>query len=271
MRSTAHESTAHETDSRGTDSREADSREANSREAVSRLAGIDTRLYLVTDSTQCREAGRSVAETVREAVAGGVGVVQVRDKDIDDDAFYTLTREVIAAVDSGVGDRAVDGQSRYVPIVLNDRVAVARRLLAEGTQVHIHVGQSDTPVEQVRELVGPEPLIGLSAANTAEFAAARASGVVDLVGIGPVYDTTTKTDAPDGIGPDRLGELVDEAGLPAVAIGGISTTRAAELRGRGLVGVCVVSAICRATDPRVGAGELLAEFGDGTTTEDEAT
>ncbi|MCF2573745.1 thiamine phosphate synthase [Brevibacterium sp. UCMA 11754] len=233
-----------------------------------RLAGIDTRLYLVTDSAQCRESGRSVADTVREAVAGGVGIVQVRDKDIDDDAFYTLTREVIAAVDSAVADSAsVDsasaGTERRVPIVLNDRVAVAQRLLAEGSHVHIHVGQSDTPVEQVRELIGAEPLIGLSAANSTEFAAARDSGVIDLVGIGPVYDTTTKTDAPDGIGPDRLGELVSEAGLPAVAIGGISTARASELRGRGLVGICVVSAICRAEDPRAAAEELLAEFGDG--------
>ncbi|WP_231442278.1 thiamine phosphate synthase [Brevibacterium zhoupengii] len=235
-------------------------------EANSRLAGIDARLYLVTDSAQCREAGRSVAETVREAVAGGVGIVQVRDKDIDDDAFYTLTREVIAAVDSAVADSATVETKRRVPIVLNDRVAVAQRLLAEGEEVHIHVGQSDTPVEQVRDLLGPEPLIGLSAANYAEFAAARASGVVDLVGIGPVYDTTTKTDAPDGIGPDRLGELVGEAGLPAVAIGGISTARAAELRGRGLIGICVVSAICRAEDPRAAAEELLTEFGDGRAT-----
>ncbi|WP_193073020.1 thiamine phosphate synthase [Brevibacterium sp. FME37] len=227
-------------------------------EANSRLAGIDTRLYLVTDSVQCRETGRSVAETVREAVAGGVGIVQVRDKDIDDDAFYTLAREVIAAVGSATADT-----NRRVPVVLNDRVAVAQRLLAEGVHVDIHVGQSDTPVEEVRELVGPETLIGLSAANGAEFSAARESGVVDLVGIGPVYDTTTKTDAPDGIGPDRLSELVDLAGLPAVAIGGISTVRAAELRGRGLIGICVVSAICRAQDPRAAARQLLAEFGDG--------
>lgn len=253
------------------------------RHKSARLADIDTRLYLVTDSAQCREAGRSVADTVREAVAGGVGIVQVRDKDIDDDAFYALTREVIDAVDDALADGAGDGpgtagagstsvgMKRRVPVVLNDRVAVAQRLLAEGADVHIHVGQADTPVEEVRELIGHGPLIGLSAANDAEFAAARDSGAVDLVGIGPVYDTTTKSDAPDGIGPDRLGELVSEAGLPAVAIGGISTARAAELRGRGLIGICVVSAICRAEDPRAAAEELLAEFGDGTTTSSDAS
>ena len=223
-----------------------------------RFAGIDTRLYLVTDSAQCEAAGRSVAETVAEAVAGGVGIVQVRDKDIDDAAFYSLTRQVIAAIDS-----ATAGTDRRVPIVLNDRVEVARRLIDEGESVHIHVGQSDTSVGDVRAALGPEPLIGLSAADGAEFAAARDTGVVDLIGIGPVFDTTTKADAPDGIGPDRLGELAAEAGIPAVAIGGISIDRAAQLRGRGLLGICVVSAICAAEDPKSAARQLLAAFTGG--------
>ncbi|WP_209371548.1 thiamine phosphate synthase [Brevibacterium renqingii] len=223
-----------------------------------RFAGIDTRLYLVTDSAQCEAAGRTVAETVHEAVAGGVGIVQVRDKDIDDTAFYSLTRQVIAAVDS-----ATAGTDRTVPIVLNDRVEVARRLIDEGEIVHIHVGQTDATVAEVRATLGEAPLIGLSAANSAEFAAARDTGVVDLIGIGPVYDTTTKADAPDGIGPERLGELVTEAGIPAVAIGGISIDRAPELRDRGLLGICVVSAICTAEDPKAAAEQLLAAFTGG--------
>jgi thiamine-phosphate pyrophosphorylase len=226
--------------------------------AGSRFAGIDTRLYLVTDSAQCEAAGRSVAETVAEAVAGGVGIVQVRDKDIDDAAFYSLTRQVIAAIDT-----ATAGTDRHVPLVLNDRVEVARRLIDEGESVHIHVGQSDTSVGDVRAALGPEPLIGLSAADSAEFAAARNTGVVDLIGIGPVFDTTTKADAPDGIGPDRLGKLAAEAGIPAVAIGGISIDRAPELRGRGLLGICVVSAICAAEDPKSAARQLLAAFTGG--------
>lgn len=228
-----------------------------------RLAGIDSRLYLVTDTAQCAEAGRTVAETVRAAVAGGVGIVQVRDKDIDDTAFLVLTREVIDAV-----AEAVAGTDRRVPVFLNDRVAVTRRLLDEGADVHIHVGQSDTPVTEVRGLVGPEPLVGLSAASAAEFAAARASGAVDLVGIGPVYDTATKADAPSGIGPERLGELVMDSGIPAVAIGGIDADRVPQLRGRGLLGFCVVSAICRAADPEQAARELLTAYGDGTAAEE---
>lgn len=232
---------------------------SNGPATTDRLTGVDARLYLVTDSDQCREAGRSVAATVRAAVAGGAGIVQVRDKDIDDSAFEALTREVIAAV-----AEAVAGTDRRVPVFLNDRVAVAERLIAEGEEIHIHVGQSDAPVTEVRRRLGPASLIGLSAANADEFAAARETGVVDLVGIGPVYDTTTKTDAPDGIGPDRLGELVAQAGLPAVAIGGISVEHARELRGQGLLGICVVSAICRAADPEAAAAALLTEYGDGS-------
>ena len=89
---------------------------------TNRFAGIDTRLYLVTDSAQCEAAGRSVAETVQAAVAGGAGIVQVRDKDIDDGDFYSLTRQVIAAVDA-----ATRGTDRTVPVVLNDRVPPAAR------------------------------------------------------------------------------------------------------------------------------------------------
>src|SRR5699024_11745308 len=97
-----------------------------------------------------------------------------------------------------------------------------------------------------------EPLIGLSAADSAEFAAACNTGVVDLIGIGPVFDTTTKADAPDGIGPDRLGKLAAEAGIPAVAIGGISIDLAPELRGRGLLGICVAFAVRAAEEPESG-------------------
>src|SRR5699024_1987772 len=99
--------------------------------AGSRFAGIDTRLYLVTSSAQCAAAGRSVAETVAEAVAGGVAIVEVRAKDSAAAAVYSLPRQVSAAIDT-----ATAGTARHVPLVLNDRVAVARRLIDECESVH---------------------------------------------------------------------------------------------------------------------------------------
>lgn len=226
----------------------------------SRLAGVDPRLYLVTDTAQCRAAGRTVAETVQQAIAGGVGIVQVRDKDLDDTGFRVHAHEVISAV-----DRAVAGTGRRVPVVINDRLDVARRLQSEGAPAHIHIGQSDAPVTRVREILGEEPLIGLSVASSAECVAARESGVVDLISIGPVYDTSTKTDAPGGVGPELVGELVVKSGLPATAIGGITSARARELKGLGLIGICVVSAICSAEDPEAAAAELLTGFDSGGT------
>lgn len=220
-----------------------------------RFAGIDPSLYFITDSALCARAGRGVAETAAAAVAGGAGVVQIRDKQLSDSDFHALSRTVIAAVNGAVGD-----SGRRVPIVLNDRVAVARRLLDEGEDVHIHVGQSDTPVNEVRRALGAYPLIGLSAATPEEFSAARASGVVDWLGIGPVFDTATKADAGAGLGIARVGELAEQARLPAVAIGGINEERAGLLRGSGVVGVCVVSALCLAEDPQATARRIHAAF-----------
>lgn len=235
--------------------------------ALHDTARYDTALYLVTDTAQCESAGRSVAQTVAEAVAGGVGVVQVRDKTATDAEFRRLAEEVLEAVE---WTRQQEGILHPVPVFLNDRVDVARDLIAEGIQVHVHVGQSDTPVTEVRQLLGPEALIGLSAAEDEEFVAARASGAVDLLGVGPVYETTTKADAPAGLGPQRLAELVARAGLPCMGIGGITADRAAELRGTGIIGICVVSAICGAPDPRAAARALRSAFLHGPSPADES-
>ena len=220
-----------------------------------RWSGIDPRLYFVTDSAVCKRAGRTVAQTAALAVAGGAGLVQVRDKNLGDADFLALTRQVLDAVAA-----VIAGSGRRVPVVVNDRVTVARTLLDEGQDVHIHVGQGDLPVVQVRRLLGPRPLIGLSAATAAECAAARANGCVDLIGISPAFDTATKPDAGAGLGLDGVRALAAQAGLPCVAIGGIDVARATLLRGAGVVGVCVVSAICSAADPQAAARQIYAAF-----------
>lgn len=234
-----------------------------------RLAGIDPTLYLVTDPAQCAAAGRSVADTVAEAVAGGAGIVQVRDKDASDEEFAAVALAVLEAV-ARVRERS--GIAARVPVFLNDRLDVAARLRADGHDVHIHVGQSDAPPAKVRARLGPAPLLGLSAATAEEFAVARATGAVDLVGIGPAFDTSTKADAPAGLGAAAVAELAGLAaaeGLPSVAIGGIDAEGAAALRrenpAAGLIGVCAVSAICSAADPRAAAAALRTAFLTGTT------
>lgn len=220
---------------------------------TARLAGIDPALYFVTDGALCAQAGRSVPETVAAAVRGGAGVIQVRDKTLDDAAFHDLTLAVLDAV-----ARAAAG--RRVPVVLNDRVAVAARLIAEGRDVHIHVGQDDMPVAEVRARLGPRPLLGLSVTNQAELRAARPIPGVDLLGIGPIFATATKPDAAAPLGVAGLAALLRQTSIPAVAIGGIDAACARPLQATGVVGICVVSAICLATDPEASARTLRQAF-----------
>ncbi|MGO1452331.1 thiamine-phosphate pyrophosphorylase [Brevibacterium sp. Mu109] len=264
-----------------------------------RLAPYDWSLYLVTDTAQCAAAGRTVPQTAAEAVAGGVGIVQIRDKHASDAEVAALTRDTISAIratgrsitpvdvsgsDAAPGPGAASGSGsrpgpgvtpaasseRPVAVFVDDRLEVVKSLRAEGLDVHVHVGQTDEPVEDVRAVLGPDPLVGLSAGSPAEFSVAGSlrdettgAALVDLVGIGPVHDTTTKQGAPAGIGPERtaaLASIAAEMGLPAVAIGGITADRAPALRDAPLLGICVVSAICTAEDPRAAANAIRSSY-----------
>jgi thiamine-phosphate pyrophosphorylase len=206
---------------------------------------LDPTLYLVTDTALSRP--RPVADVVRAAVAGGVTVVQVRDKTASRRELLALTRAVQDAVPP------------HVPVVVNDAVDVALLAGADG----VHVGQDDLPPAEVRALIGPDRLLGFSVSSSEELAVALAlpAGTLDLVGIGPVHGTPTKPDAGRPLGPDGVRELAAAAraaGLTTVAIGGIDAANAAEVAATGVDGVCVVSAVCAAPDPAAAARSLRA-------------
>jgi thiamine-phosphate pyrophosphorylase len=211
---------------------------------------FDPSLYLVTDTELCRP--RPVADVVRAAVAGGVTVVQVRDKRASRRALLELTRAVQDAVPP------------HVPVVVNDAVDVALLAGADG----VHVGQDDLPPAEVRALIGPDRLLGFSVSSPDELAVALAlpAGTLDLVGIGPVRGTPTKPDAGRPLGCDGVRELAvaaRAAGLTTVAIGGIDAANAAEVAAAGVDGVCVVSAVCAAPDPAAAARALRAAVATG--------
>ena len=200
---------------------------------------FDPSLYLVTDTALC--GPRGVPAVVRAAVAGGVTAVQVRDKTASDRELLALVRAVQEVL-RGTG----------VPLLVNDAVDVALVAGADG----VHLGQSDLPAADVRRLVGPDLLLGLSVSSVQEVLAVPA-GVVDHLGAGPVRATATKTDAAAPLGADGVrAVLAAAAGTPCVAIGGISEADVAGLRGAGVAGVCVVSAVCAAPDPRAAAARL---------------
>jgi thiamine-phosphate pyrophosphorylase len=202
---------------------------------------LDLTLYLVTDTTLCGRSG--VAVTVSTAVDAGVTVVQLRDPDAADDAFVALGREV-AAVLRGTG----------VPLVVNDRVHLVEAIGADGA----HVGQGDLDVTEARRRLGPDAVLGLSVQTVAHVESARrlAPGVVDYLGVGPVWSQATKPDAAAPGGINVLRAIVQASPWPCVAIGGISGERVAQARRTGAAGVAVVSAVCGKPDVAAATREL---------------
>ena len=208
---------------------------------------IDWRLYYVTDPDLSGGRDR-VAHTVEQAVLGGATVVQFRDKNADDDTFRKGVLACREAIESAVAKGAAGSE-----LFVNDRLGIAVEL---GT--HLHIGQSDGDPAVVREALGPDRLLGVSVSSRAELDAIAATGCADVVGLSPVWSTTTKTDTAPALGLEGVRELLAArpAGLPAVAIGGINATNAAEVIATGVDGICVVSAIAAATRPREAAARL---------------
>ena len=193
----------------------------------------DLSLYLVTDTALCGELG--VAATVAAAVAAGVSAVQLRDPEASDEDFVATGRAV-AQVLKGTG----------VPLIVNDRVHLAAALGAAGA----HVGQGDLDPRAARTMLGPDALLGLSVQTVQHVTAARdlGPGIIDYLGVGPVWPQATKPDAAEPAGLRRLREIVDASPWPCVAIGGVDANRAPSVRATGAAGIAVVSAICGQPD-----------------------
>ena len=198
--------------------------------------------YLVTQESI--SAGRSTVEIVEAAIDGGVDVVQLREKETDANWRYELGLELRELT----ADAGVD-------LIVNDRVDIAEAIDADG----VHVGQSDLPVAVARELLGPEAIVGCSTATVEEALEAEAAGA-DYLGVGTVYATTSKDVAEykDGVGPQRIAEIVDAVSIPVVGIGGITADNAGPVVEAGAAGVAVISEITRADDPQA-ATEALAD------------
>ena len=208
---------------------------------------IDWRLYYVTDHDLSGGRDR-VAHTVEQAALGGATVVQFRDKNADDDTFRKGVLACREAIESAVAKGAAGAE-----LFVNDRLGIAVEL---GT--HLHIGQSDGDPAVVRETLGPDRLLGVSVSSRAELDAIAATGCADVVGLSPVWSTSTKTDTAPALGLEGVRELLAArpADLPAVAIGGINATNAAEVIATGVDGICVVSAIAAAPRPREAAARL---------------
>ncbi len=204
--------------------------------------GLKLGVYLVTDERLSK--GRATAETVRAAIRGGVDAVQLRGKDLPIREQLTIGRAL----------RTITREAGVLFIV-NDRLDLALALDADG----VHVGQDDLPADVVRRLVGPEWIVGVSAATIAEARAARDDGA-DYIGVGPIWGTATKLDAGVAVGPGLIATLKAAVELPMVGIGGIGAGNAAQVIAAGGDGVAVVSAIMSVDDPEAAARDLKARI-----------
>ena len=204
------------------------------------MSPINYHLYLVTDEIErCRYG---LLDTVRQAVEGGVSIVQYRSEKLS----HAEQKEQVLPLQEYL-------RSVGVPLIINDNVELAVEIDADG----IHIGQDDMPVAQARALIGPQKILGLTV-TTPEQMAAVDTALVDYLGCGPVFPTITKDDAPPPMGVEGWAELARMSPLPVVAIGGLNKERTAAIRATGLAaGVAVVSAICAAENPTQAAKDLL--------------
>lgn len=206
------------------------------------MSRYDWTLYLVTDR---RLAGaRPLPDLVAAAVRGGVTAVQLREKECATREFVELARALRALL-APLG----------VPLIVNDRADVALAACADG----VHVGQSDMHCSDVRRLLGPSAVIGLSVENLEQALAAPADA--DYLAVSPLFCTPTKTDTAAEWGLAGLAALRRASDRQLVAIGGIHSGNAARVIGAGADGIAVVSAICAAPDAELAARTLRREIG----------
>lgn len=191
----------------------------------------DYSIYLVTDDG-CLQ-GRALIDCVREALEGGVTLVQYRAKTVSSAEMYNEALQLKALCDSF-----------NVPLIINDRLDIAMAVGAAG----VHLGQDDLPCAAARRILGEDYIIGVSAHNPAEAKAALQSGA-DYLGCGAVFGTATKADVKK-LGTDGLAAICKAKGLPVVGIGGVTADNYREVRAAGADGAAIVSGILAQPDIR---------------------
>lgn len=198
---------------------------------------LDTSLYFITDSTGLSE--EDFLRRTEAALQGGVTLLQLREKN-------RTTREYLS-----LAEKVHELTRRYgVPLLIDDRLDVAMAMDAEG----VHLGQSDLPIHIARRILGPDKIVGATAKTVPQATEAYEQGA-DYLGVGAIYPTTTKVKTVL-TSTDTLRDICKAVPIPVNAIGGLNKTNIDVLCGIPIAGICVVSAIMKADDPRQAAVDL---------------
>lgn len=200
---------------------------------------FDSSMYFITDSSNYSE--EEFLHRVEQALVGGVTLLQLREKDKTTREYIDLANKVHALT-----------KKYNVPLIIDDRVDVALAIDAEG----VHVGQSDMPVSMARELMGNDKIVGATTKTVPQALEAYQQGA-DYLGVGAIYPTTTKVKTVI-TSTETLGNICSAVPIPVNAIGGLNKDNIDILKGIPIAGICVVSAIMKADDPKQATAELKA-------------
>ncbi|MFV0504254.1 MAG: thiamine phosphate synthase [Lachnospirales bacterium] len=199
----------------------------------------DLLLYGITDKTWLRD--ETLAQQIEKSLLGGITLLQLREKDLSYVEFLREGFEIKKLTD------------KYkIPLIINDNIDVAMEINAHG----VHVGQDDIALEECRQKLGEEKIIGVSVRNVEEALLAEKNGATYL-GVGAIFGTTTKTDAKN-VNVDTLKEITNAVNIPVVAIGGINKGNIPVLKNTGIAGVAVISSIYAQIDIKKSTEELLS-------------
>ena len=196
-------------------------------------------MYFITDSTNYSE--EEFLYRVEQALMGGITLLQLREKDKSTREYIDLAEKVHTLT-----------KKYNVPLIIDDRVDVALAIDAEG----VHVGQSDMPVSTARKLMGDDKIVGATTKTVPQALEAYEQGA-DYLGVGAIYPTATKVKTVL-TSTETLGNICSAVPIPVNAIGGLNKDNIDVLKGIPIAGICVVSAIMKADDPKQAAVELQA-------------
>ena len=195
-------------------------------------------LYAVTDRSWL--FNRTLENDVEEALKGGVTILQLREKELEEDKFLEEANNISKLC-----------KKYNVPFIINDNVDIAFKCNADG----VHVGQDDMNAETTRRIIGKDKILGVSVTNKEEAIIAEAMGA-DYLGVGAIFSTSTKLDA-DAVSIEELKNICESVSIPVVAIGGINEENIIKLKGSKIDGVAVVSAIFAKENIKESAEQLL--------------